>query len=266
VRGRELIGIDWLAQFYDLFQLFLAQLEEVMLKFRIVKHSDLPLREPRHGLNSQYIVHAYRAGIDKAIAPSCRMVAMKPRLVVLLLCASLVPVCARAKTILPDACGDDGVKFEVSTLKNQPAPEPPPSGSAQIIFVEEQNARASFHLVTVRYGVDGNWAGANYGDSYFIVNVTPGVHHLCVNAQGDKKAVGVTSFTAEAGKVYYYEASTTVIRSGGGMVTTHGPGGTTSTGMAAGSINKVFQFTQLSEDEGKYRIKAWKLATWKTGK
>jgi hypothetical protein len=36
--------------------------------------------------------------------------------------------------------------------------------------------------------------------------------------------------------------------------------------MAAGSINKVFQFTQLSEDEGKYRIKAWKLATWKTGK
>jgi hypothetical protein len=187
---------------------------------------------------------------------------MNPRLVVLLLCASLLPaVQAKAKTILPDACGDDGVKFDVTTLKNQPAPEPPPAGSAQIVFVEEQNARASFSLVTVRYGVDGNWAGANYGDSYFVLNVTPGVHHLCVSAQGDKKAVGVTSFTAEAGKVYYYEAKTTVTRSGGGMVTTTGPGGT-GTGMASGSMNKSFEFAQLSEDEGKYRIKAWKLATW----
>jgi hypothetical protein len=193
------------------------------------------------------------------------MVAMKSRLFLLLLCASLLAATqARAKTILPDACGAEDVKFDVTTLKNQPAPEPPPAGSAQIIFVEEQNARASFHMITVRYGVDGNWAGANYGDSYFVLNVAPGVHHLCVNAQGDKKAVGVTSFTAEAGKVYYYEASTTVTRSGGGLVTTHGANGQTGTGMAPGSVNKSFQFTQLSEDEGKYRIKAWKLATWKT--
>jgi hypothetical protein len=192
---------------------------------------------------------------------------MKPRLVGLLLCASLLPaVCAHAKTILPDACGDEGIKFDVSTLKDQPAPEPPPAGSAQIIFAEEQNARASFHMVTVRYGVDGNWAGANYGDSYFVVNVAPGVHHLCVNAQGDKKAVGVTSFTAEPGKIYYYEASTTVTRSGGGMVTTHTANGAMSTGMAPSSMNKTFQFNELSEDEGKYRIKAWKLATWKTNK
>jgi len=192
---------------------------------------------------------------------------MKSRVLLLLLCASLVPaVCARAKTILPDACGDESVKFDVDTLKNQPAPEPPPAGSAQIVFVEEQNARASFHLVTVRYGVDGNWVGANYGDSYFVLNVAPGVHHLCVNAQGDKKAVGVTSFTAEAGKVYYYEASTTVTKTGGGMVTTHGANGAVRTGMAPGSVDKFFQFTQLSEDEGKYRIKAWKLATWKTNK
>jgi hypothetical protein len=194
------------------------------------------------------------------------MASMKIRLVVLLLCASLLAaVQAKAKTILPDACGDDSVKFDVSTQKNQPAPAPPAAGMAQVVFVEEQNARASFHFVTVRYGVDGNWVGANYGDSYFVLNVTPGVHHLCVNAQRNKKSVGVTSFTAEAGKVYYYEASTTVTTSGGGVVTTTGPNGT-STGMAAGSVNKFFQFTQLSDDEGKYRVKAWKLATWKTNK
>jgi hypothetical protein len=177
---------------------------------------------------------------------------------------ALAPL-THAKTVLPDACGDESIKFDVTTQKDQPAPQPPPAGSAQIVFAEEQNARTSFHLVTARYGVDGNWVGANYGDSYFVVNVTPGVHHLCVNAQGDKKAVGVTSFTAEAGKIYYYEASTTVTRSGGGMVTTNGPNGP-STGMAPGSVNKNFQFNQLSEDEGKYRIKAWKLATWKTKK
>ena len=192
---------------------------------------------------------------------------MPPRLVALFLCAALCSaVPASAKTVLPDACGDDGVKFDVKTQKDQPAPEPPAAGSAQIVFVEEQNARASFHFVTVRYGVDGNWVGANYGDSYFVLNVTPGVHHLCVNAQGDKKAIGVTSFTAEAGKVYYYEASTTVTRAGGGMVSTTStaPNGTIShgTGMAPTSMYKAFQFNQLSDDEGKFRIKAWKLATW----
>ena len=76
---------------------------------------------------------------------------------------------ARAKTVLPDACGDENVKFDVKTEKDQPAPEPPPAGSGQIIFVEEQNARTSFHMVTVRYGMDGNWVGANYGDSYFVL-------------------------------------------------------------------------------------------------
>jgi hypothetical protein len=204
--------------------------------------------------------------IEQAGMRPVTMVDMKSAIFSLLLCASLFSaVQARAKTILPDACGDDKIQFDVKTEKDQPPPAPPADGQAQIVFVEEQNARAGFHLVTVRYGVDGNWVGANYGDSYFVANVAPGVHHLCVNAQGDRKAVGVTSFTAEAGKVYYYEASTTVTRSGGGMVTTNGPNGP-STGMAPGSVNKFFQFTQLSEDEGKYRIKAWKLATWETKK
>lgn len=191
---------------------------------------------------------------------------MKRKLGALLLCLVFAPLAYAGKTILPDACGDENIKFDVSTLKDQPAPQPPPAGSAQIVFVEEQNARASFHMVTVRYGVDGSWVGANYGDSYFVVNVAPGVHHLCVNAQGDKKAVGVTSFTAEAGKVYYYEASTTVTRSGGGMITTTGPNGAIGHGMAPSSVNKFFQFTELGEDEGRYRIKAWKLATWKSNK
>jgi hypothetical protein len=119
--------------------------------------------------------------IDRPGTPPFTMVAMKARLVLLLLCASLLSaVQARAKTILPDACGDDKVKFDVTTQKNQPAPAPPADGKAQIVFVENQEAKATLHYVTVRYGVDGAWAGANYGNSYFAVTIDPGVHHLCV--------------------------------------------------------------------------------------
>ncbi|MGD0801106.1 MAG: hypothetical protein ABR906_07315 [Terracidiphilus sp.] len=190
---------------------------------------------------------------------------MKARLVLLFLCASLLAsMQARATTILPDACGDDDINFDVKTLKDQPPPAPPPDGKAQIVFVEEQNQRAgTFTFATVRYGVDGAWVGANHGDSYFVLNIAPGVHHLCASGQRyGKEAVGLTTFTAESGKVYYFDANMMVTRSGGGFVSVSGALGT-STGMAPGSVNTAFRFTQLSDDDGQYRVKAWKLATWK---
>ena len=62
---------------------------------------------------------------------------MNPGLFVLLLCASLVPAMqAKAKTILPDACGDDDVKFKVDTKKDHPAPPPPTAGKAQIALLK----------------------------------------------------------------------------------------------------------------------------------
>jgi hypothetical protein len=45
---------------------------------------------------------------------------------------------ARA-TVRPDACGDDKIKFEVSTQSNQPPPAPPADGKAQLVFVENEN-------------------------------------------------------------------------------------------------------------------------------
>jgi hypothetical protein len=188
------------------------------------------------------------------------MVAMKPGLVVLLLCVSLLPaVQASAKTILPDACGDDSVKFDVSTKKDQPPPAPPDPGKAQIVFVED-NAQmlTPFKYVTVRFGMDGAWVGADYGDSYFVMTVDPGVHHLCSSVQSSnsllKKSIDMATFTAEPGKVYYFAAQL--------AVSSIGPGG------AHGGSAGVFTFglSQLDEDTGKYRVKAWKLATWKTNK
>lgn len=187
---------------------------------------------------------------------------MNPRLVVLLLCVSLVStVHARAKTVLPDACGDDSVKFDVSPLKNVARPGPPPDGKAQIVFVENESQGLGFGMhATIRYGVDGAWAGANNGNTFFVMNVDPGEHHLCVSWQSAlkmlKKSIDVTSFTAEAGKVYYYAANITITAVAGAS----GPGVTNG----GGGANVAFALAPLNEDEGKYRVKAWKLATWKT--
>ncbi|MGD0735751.1 MAG: hypothetical protein ABR976_11415 [Terracidiphilus sp.] len=177
---------------------------------------------------------------------------MNSRLVGLLLCGSLfAAVQARAKTVLPDACGDDSVKFDVLTKTNQPAPAPPASGKAQIIFIENDNKDigcVALCEVTTRVGMDGAWVGANNGNSYFALTVDSGVHHLCASWQSAlsrlKKNVDVVSFTAEPGKVYYFAAQIV--------------------GTGSEEDPATIALSQLNEDEGQYRVEAWKLATWKT--
>lgn len=178
---------------------------------------------------------------------------MNPRHFVFLFCALLLTAAqANAKTVLPDACGADSVKFDVKAEKNHPAPAGPADGKAQIVFIDTVPQEGPF-MPSVRYGVDGNWAGANKGNSYFTIDVDPGVRHLCVSAQGVRSSVAkdfvdMATLTVEAGKVYYFESAFNAI---GG----HGGGGILS-----------FGFAPVDEDQGKYRVKAWKLATWKTSK
>ena len=184
--------------------------------------------------------------------------------------ALLMVAGAQAKTVLPDACGDDGVKFDVKGEKNHPPPAAPAADKAQIIFINTDR-----HY-TARYGVDGAWAGANEDNSYFVVTVDPGQHHLCMSYQisfgGNERireaATKVAALTVEAGKVYYFESSLGVIggsagttvpgtmTAGGGMTPAHHVGG--SPGVP------VFDFSQIDEDTGKYHVKAYKLSTWKT--
>ncbi|MGA2808849.1 MAG: hypothetical protein ABSE87_11995 [Terracidiphilus sp.] len=179
---------------------------------------------------------------------------MKSRLAVLLLSVSLASAaCARAKTILPDACGDDSVKFDVKAEMSKTPPAPPAEGKAQLVFIENENhAIGPFMYATVRFGLDGAWAGANNNNSFFTVTVDPGVHHLCASWQSAlrmlKKSIDVASFTAEPGKIYYFAANVKVI--------------------PVGDSNATFDFNlaQLDDDEGKYRVKAWKVATWKPSK
>jgi hypothetical protein len=176
---------------------------------------------------------------------------MKPSLGILFLTASLAFAAQARATVLPDACGDDKIKFDVKTEKSKTPPAPPTDGKAQIVFIENENHMIGpFMTATVRFGLDGAWVGANNSNSYFTLDVAPGVHHLCASWQSVmgrvEKNVDVASFTAEPGKVYYFAADVTVIPTGDNHA------------------NITFGLSQLDEDKGKYRVKAWKLATWKS--
>jgi hypothetical protein len=160
---------------------------------------------------------------------------------------------------MPDGCGEDKAKFDVATRKGQPEPAPPGAGKAQIVFIETLDGCAGCSTPPMRFGGDGEWAGADKGDSYFTVDVLPGVHHLCAAWQGSfgesKKEPRWIEFAAAAGKVYYFEAKVAIVT----RLTGVGIDATTETD---GTVN----FAQLSEDEGKRRVNASALSVSKRKK
>jgi hypothetical protein len=179
---------------------------------------------------------------------------MTSRIPFLLLCASmLAPVQALAKpAILPDGCGDDAIKFDAKLEKDNPGLPAIAEGKALIVFVETLPDARLYAGTTTRFGLDGAWVGATKSDAYFTIEVTPGEHNLCASMQSAPSGMKsnftkTATFTAEAGKVYYFESVVNEIG---------GPNG----GIAA------FDFAQLSEKDGKYRVKAWKFATSKPKK
>jgi hypothetical protein len=167
---------------------------------------------------------------------------MKPSLRVFLLCVALAGAGQVWANTLPEACGDDKVKFDVTAGESQAAPAAPEAGKAQIIFIETENQRVTLAGdATIRFGMDGAWVGANNGNSYFALTVDPGVHHLCASWQSSlgafKKNIDLTSFTAEVGQTYYFAAA-----------------------VAVGRDIVTFGLTPLNEDEGKYRLTTSKLS------
>jgi hypothetical protein len=181
---------------------------------------------------------------------------MKTRLAILLLAATLTATAHASKTILPDACGKDEVKFDIETTKDVPPPAGPEADKAQIIFIAKIDKGMGYPIV--RFGIDGAWVGATRDSGYFAVSVAPGEHHLCEHKHpqfGLNLEPGVATLTAEAGKTYYYEFSVTKIVSGGS-------GGFVAGGPSAGQpviggahVTGSPNFGPVTEDEGKYRLK-----------
>lgn len=131
---------------------------------------------------------------------------MKSLSAVLLAVATCLLAVQCQATTLPASCGDDGVKLDVTTEKAQPIPAPS-ANNAVLIFVQ-RNTRCIGCSVT-RVGVDGAWAGADKGNSYFAIAVAPGEHHVCANWEAPLAAIenkiGLTDLQAVAGNTYYFE-------------------------------------------------------------
>jgi hypothetical protein len=184
---------------------------------------------------------------------------MKTKLVMFLLAAAFATNAHASKTILPDACGADKVKFDVDTKKDQPAPPPPSAGMARIVFAAVViNTGYVFGGpdYTTRFGMDGAWAGAASNNSYFSVEVAPGVHHFCSAVQSlgnaPKDKIGITSIKVEAGKTYYIAY---MLQNKQGFTTFYGQGAISHLEVNDGLV-------LLGDDDGQFRIKSSKLSVF----
>jgi hypothetical protein len=115
-------------------------------------------------------------------------------------------------------CGANEIRFDVKTDKKQHPTAQPDAGKALVYVIGAAWVDyAAVHIGTppTRFGIDGTWVGANGYRSYFFFPVEPGDHRLCTNAQSKfarvvKSFWAATSFTAEAGKTYYFRTKTPI--------------------------------------------------------
>jgi hypothetical protein len=147
-----------------------------------------------------------------------RRIAMKSALTVILFAVSALAQDQNAVVAAQSACGPAPVSFAVRADATQ-HPTPAPDPDKALVFVVEDlgqcvdcyGGRSIVGDVTaalVKVGMDGSWIGANQGSSYLFFAATPGEHHLCANWQSRleerARSFAMVSFTAEAGKVYYF--------------------------------------------------------------
>jgi|ERR1700728_964934 len=126
---------------------------------------------------------------------------MKSALIVLLFVASAFAQGPSA--VATSACGPKDASFDVKLDKTRHSLAQPDPGKALVYFILEKGAAD-------RIGLDGAWAGTNKNSSYFAVSVEPGEHHVCADVRTPRGIpgvpVGFLHFTAEAGRVYYFDA------------------------------------------------------------
>ena len=126
---------------------------------------------------------------------------MKSALIALLLAASAFA--QKPSGVATPACGPKDASFDVMLHKAQHTLAQPEPGKALVYFIQEKGAVS-------RIGVDGAWVGANKNSSYFAVSVEPGERHVCADVRTPRGIPGVPAgflhFTAEAGRVYYFDA------------------------------------------------------------
>jgi hypothetical protein len=108
-------------------------------------------------------------------------------------------------------CSLRGKNGQEATLTTQPE-----AGKALVYVIGDTwGDHVAIHIGTppTRFGIDGTWVGANGYRSYFFFSVEPGDHYLCTNVEAKteravQSSTAARSFTAEAGKSYYFRTVT----------------------------------------------------------
>jgi len=108
-------------------------------------------------------------------------------------------------------CGPNEAKFEVKRQAHAHPTGTPEAGKALVyVFGDSELDNTGIHIggLITRVGLDGAWAGAYEYKSYTYFDVGPGEHRLCTSQQSSLKSrndnASAMTFTAEAGKVYYF--------------------------------------------------------------
>lgn len=109
-------------------------------------------------------------------------------------------------------CGPLKEQYRVKLDKTKHAVGQPEAGKALVYVIVEEYPRPQDQTyignITTRVGLDGNWVGANYGESYVSFAADPGEHHLCTDWQSVHKSQqrlsDAVDLVAEAGKTYFY--------------------------------------------------------------
>jgi hypothetical protein len=154
------------------------------------------------------------------------MAARRSKLIILGIAISTLALHAQKGTPGSPGCGAPKEKFDVSTGASQTAAKAG-TDQALIYFIQDDSRFDTRPRPTTRIGLDGAWAGATGGGSYFVFPVSAGIHHICASWQGSgpgRIAASVlgagssylskeaaTSFTAEPGGVYYFVAKNTYL-------------------------------------------------------
>lgn len=144
-----------------------------------------------------------------------------------------------AGALLSEACGPDKAKFEVHRDNAEPLSLDKSDSKSQLILFVESLGNLS-GCGPVRIGVDGKWIGAACLDTWFITNLDPGTHHLCVDFHWglSGRHVELRKLTLEVGKTYYYRAEV----------------------IGSYNLNGAIHLYALDEDEGKFLVNTHKLS------
>jgi hypothetical protein len=148
------------------------------------------------------------------------------KVVILGIAISTLALYAQNGTPGSPGCGAPKEKFDVSTESSQ-SPARAEADQGLIYFIQDDSSFNTRPRPTTRIGLDGTWAGATGGDSYYVFPVSAGIHHICASWQGSgpgRIAASVlgagssylskeaaTSFTAEPGGVYYFVVKNTYL-------------------------------------------------------